>query len=123
MTLVGYVFAAAVALGIIFIGSRFLWAPRAAATGFGIGLGANDGDVGAYLSVKAVRDIASGLFVLLLLVSRQTHLLGWFMLIATIIPISDAATVLRHHGPKGIALGVHGATALFMLVTAALLLL
>jgi hypothetical protein len=41
---------------------------------------------------------------------------------AGIIPIGDAANVLRHDGPKTTAYGVHGTTAAVMVGTAALLL-
>jgi hypothetical protein len=44
------------------------------------------------------------------------------MLAATIIPLADAAIVLRNGGAKSIAWGVHGVTAAVMLVTTALLL-
>jgi hypothetical protein len=51
-----------------------------------------------------------------------THLLGWVLLAATIIPIADSAIVLRHGGAKSIAWGAHGVTVAVMVVTAALLL-
>jgi Domain of unknown function (DUF4267) len=76
---------------------------------------------GAYLNVKGLRDIATGLFVIIVMVVGATHLLGWEILGASIIPIGDAAIVLRNGGSKSIAYGVHGGTAALMLVTAALL--
>jgi hypothetical protein len=77
----------------------------------------------AYLSVKGVRDIATGLFVIILMVAGATHLVGWVMLAATIIPLADATIVLRNGGSKSIAWGVHGGTAAVMLITSALLLI
>jgi hypothetical protein len=74
------------------------------------------------LSVKGVRDIASGLFVLILMAAGATQLLGWVILAATIIPLADAAIVLGNGGPKSIAWGVHGLTAAIMVMTSALLL-
>lgn len=44
------------------------------------------------------------------------------MLAFSIIPLGDAATVLFAGGPRWAALGVHGTTALVMLLAAALLL-
>ena len=44
------------------------------------------------------------------------------MLAATLIPIGDPVIVIRHHGSKATAYGVHGATAAFILATACLLL-
>ena len=70
-----------------------------------------------------MRDIATGLFVVVLMAAGATHLVGWVMLAATIIPIGDATIVLRSGGSKSIAWGVHGVTAAVMLVTTALLLL
>ncbi|MGV9372093.1 DUF4267 domain-containing protein [Micromonospora tulbaghiae] len=76
----------------------------------------------AWLTVKAVRDIASGVFILILVVGATPHLLGWFMLAATGIPVGDALIVRRSNGPATAVYGVHGATALVMLVISALLL-
>ena len=118
----GYALAALTALGIIFIGARFLFAPAVAAAGFGVTIGHDGADAGAYLSVKGVRDIASGLIAVILLAARTPHILGWFELVASTIPIGDAIIVRRHHGPKATAYGVHGATAAVLLATAALLL-
>ena len=116
------VLAGLIGVGIIFIGARIFWAPQGAA-GFGIpGTPTDDPTFRAWLSVKAVRDIASGLFTFILLAGATPHLLGWFMLAAAVIPIGDALIVLRSKGPKKIAYGVHAATAMVMLVTSALLL-
>lgn len=78
---------------------------------------------GAYLKVKGVRDVASGLVVFALMVAGATHPLGWMMLAATVIPLGDAAIVLGYGGPKSIAFGVHGVTGAVMLITSALLLI
>jgi hypothetical protein len=121
-TLIGFYLSGGIALGIIFIGARFLFAPHEAAAGFGVAV-APDARWDAYLSVKGVRDIASGLFIAILIFNRSTQLLGWFMLAATIIPVTDAAIVLRHGGTKAAAFGIHGVTAGVMLIISALLLL
>jgi hypothetical protein len=117
MIIIGYVIAGLIAAGIVFIGARFLVAPRVAAAGYGVPA---DGD--AYLSVKGIRDIASGLIVVVLMAAGATQLLGWVLLAATVIPLADTAIVLRNGGAKAIAWGVHGLTAAVMLVAAALLL-
>ncbi|MET0705184.1 MAG: DUF4267 domain-containing protein [Mycobacterium sp.] len=123
ITTVGYVLAGLLAAGIIVIGARFLIAPRVAAAGYGVLPDVDQTAVRAYLSVKGVRDIATGLFVVILMAAGVTHLLGWVILAATIIPLTDATIVLRSGGSKSIAWGVHGVTAAVMLATAALLLL
>ena len=121
-TAVAYTLAGLIAAGIIFIGARFVVAPRAAAAGYGVQPDLGEPSVGAYLSVKGVRDIASGLFVFILMAAGATHLLGWVVLAATIIPVADAIIVLGNGGRKSTALGVHGLTAVVMLMTSALLL-
>ena len=120
---IGYILAGLIGAGIIFIGARFILAPRVAAAGYGVQPDLGQRSAGAYLSVKGVRDIASGLFIFILMAAGATHLLGWVILAATIIPIADATIVLGHGGPKSIAWGVHGVTAVVMLITSALLLI
>lgn len=98
------------------------WPPRTAAAGYGVLPDVGQPGVRAYLSVKGIRDVTTGLFVVILMLAHATHLVGWIMLAATLIPIVDAGIVLRSGGAKSIAYGVHGGTAAVMLVTAALLL-
>lgn len=121
-TTIAYTLAGLIGAAIIFIGARFIVAPRVAAAGYGVQADPSEPSVGAYLRVKGVRDIASGLILLVLIAAGATHLLGWVMLAATIIPLADAAIVLGNDGSKSIAWGVHGLTAVVMLVTSALLL-
>jgi hypothetical protein len=116
---IGLWFAGVVGVAIVLIGVRFFAQPAAAAAAFGVPAAADD----AYLSTKGVRDIASGLFVGLLVWHGQPRLVGWFMLVATLIPIVDGLIVLRHDGPSRVAFGIHWATAVFMLTSAGLLLL
>ena len=122
ITDIGYGLSGLVGLGIVFIGARFLLAPGTAAAGYGVPVSPGIGSAAAYLAVKGVRDIASGLFVFILIAAQDPRVLGWVMLAATIIPVADAVIVITHHGPNATAYGVHGATAAFMLATASLLL-
>ncbi|MGA9677621.1 MAG: DUF4267 domain-containing protein [Mycobacterium sp.] len=122
-TTIGYTLAGLIGAGIIFIGARFFLALRVAAAGYGVQPDLSQKAAGAYLSVKGVRDIASGLFIFILIAAGATHLLGWVILAATIIPLADATIVLGHGGSKSVAYGVHGLTAAVMLVTSALLLI
>lgn len=123
ITTIGYTLSGLIAVGIIVIGARFIVAPRVAATGYGVPADPDERAVGAYLSVKGVRDIASGLVVIVLLAAGAAHLLGWMLVAATVIPVADAVIVHRNGAPTSISLGIHGATAAVVLVTAALLLL
>ena len=106
-------------LFIIFIGGRFLLAPTTAAAGYGVPA-KPDGDA-AYLAVKGVRDIASGIVGLALLAFSGAAAGGWFMLVAALIPLGDMVIVLRHGGTKAVAFGIHLATAVVVLISAALL--
>jgi len=122
LTTVAYVLAGLIGAGIIAIGTQELWMPRASA-GFGIpDSPVEDRTFQAWLSVKAVRDIASGVFIFILLAAATPDLLGWFMLAAAGIPLGDALIVVRSNGPKAAAYGIHGATAAVMVVISVLLL-
>lgn len=117
------VLAGLIGAGIIFMGARAFWEPQAA-VGFGIpDTPTEDRSFHAWLYVKGVRDIASGLFLFILLVGGTTHLLGWFLLAACAIPVGDAVIVLRSNGPKTAVYGIHGATAVVMLAISTLLLI
>ncbi len=122
LTNVATVLAGLIGAGIIFVGVLVLRAPQAAA-GFGIpGTPAGDRTFRAWLSVKAVRDIASGVFIFIVLAAATPQVLGWFMLAATGIPAGDALIVWRSNGPKAAVYGIHGATAVVMLAISVLLL-
>ena len=122
MTSIGFYLSGVIAVGIIFIGCRFLLAPATAAAAYGVPAGAEPHSR-AYLSAKGIRDIASGLFAAMLIAYGSAHALGWFMLIATLIPIADAVIVLHQGGSRIIAFGVHGGTAVATLIISGLLLI
>src|SRR3954453_10937979 len=111
VTIIGYTLAGLLAAGIIFIGARFIVPPPFAAAGYGVLPDLRQPSVGAYLGVKGVRDIASGLVVIILMVAGATHLVGWLMLAAPITPLPDPTLVPRHGESKLIPWGVHGVTA------------
>jgi len=121
LTKIGDGLSGLVGAGIIFIGARFLAAPRVAAASYGIATEQNGGPTDPYLAAKGVRDIASGIAVFVLLAAGTPRILGGYMAAASIIPIGDGINVLRSNGPKATAYGVHGATAAVMLATAAIL--
>ena len=122
MTKIGYGLSGLLGAGIIFVGARFLVQPQAAAAGYGITSEQGGPASDPYLAVKGVRDIAFGFVTFVLLAAERPHILGRYLVAASIVPVGDAAIVLRGHGPKATAYGVHGATAAGMLGTAALLL-
>ncbi|PRY34904.1 DUF4267 domain-containing protein [Umezawaea tangerina] len=104
---------------IIFIGVRFLLVPRAAAAAYGVPA-KPDGDA-AYLSVKGVRDLTYGVLGLALIAFVGAHAAAWFMLVVALAPLGDTVIVLRNGGTKAVAFGIHFATAVVVLLSAALL--
>jgi hypothetical protein len=122
MIQIGYVLSGLIALAILFLGSRFWLAPATASAAFGIANSPPPSTgFAAWLSVKGTRDIASGLFVILLMTNGSPRLLGEFMLLASLIAFADMATVLRSHGSRALAFGMHGLTGLVIVATGACL--
>ncbi len=119
LTPLAYGLAIALDLFIVFIGARFLLAPYPSAAGYGVPAGpAGDS---AYLTVKGLRDLSLGIIGLALLVFVGVRAEAWFMLVAALIPLGDTLIVLRHGGTKAVAFGIHLATAVVVLLSAALL--
>ncbi len=120
MTVTAYTLAVVLNLFCLFLGYRFLFQPASAAAGYGVPAGP-DGDAGAYLSIKGLRDGTFGVMGLLLLVFAGARAEAWFMLAVALVPLFDTVIVLRHGGTKAVAFGIHFATAVFVLITAGLL--
>ncbi|WBC10666.1 DUF4267 domain-containing protein [Micromonospora sp. WMMA1947] len=119
LTPIAYGLAVVLSLFIVLIGARFLLAPRAAA-GYGVPAAEGTGDP-AYLTVKGVRDLTYGLVGLALIAFTSADAVAWFMLVVALAPLGDTVIVLRHGGSRAVAFGVHFATAVVVLVSAALL--
>lgn len=122
MTVTAYTLAVVLNLFCVFLGYRFLFQPASAATGYGVPA-RPEGDAGAYLSIKGLRDGTFGLLGLALLFFVGARAEAWFMLAVAIVPLGDTLIVLRHGGTKAVAFGIHFATAVVVLITAALLFL
>ena len=114
-------FALLIALGIIFIGARFLFQPLAAATAFGVP--ARGTTNFAYLWAKGTRDIVSGLLLLAFLWGHAgRRLVAMFLAVAALIPLGDFVNVALNMGTRHAgALVMHGGTALAMVILAAFL--
>jgi hypothetical protein len=119
LTPIAYGLAILLNLFIIFIGVRFLVVPRASAAGYGVPA-KEDGDA-AYLTIKGLRDLTYGLLGLALLAFVSARAEAWYMLIVALVPLGDTLIVLRHGGTKAVAFGIHFATAVIVLISAALL--
>jgi hypothetical protein len=119
MTVTAYTLAAVLDLLILFIGARFLLQPHPAAAGYGVPAKA-DGDP-AYLAIKGVRDGTFGVIGLALLAFAGAHAEGWYMLAVALAPLGDTVIVLKNGGTRAAAFGIHFATAVTVLISAALL--
>jgi hypothetical protein len=104
-------------VAIIAIGGRFLLAPRQATLAYGV---AAD-NLRALTEIKGVRDITSGVVLLVVWAAAGRTALGWALIAAAITPTGDAMIVLTNGGKLSIVLGIHGLTAA-LLVAAGLVL-
>lgn len=119
LAVTAYALATVLALFVAFIGARFLMAPQAAAAGYGVPAAPEGGT--AYLEIKGVRDLTFGVLGLALIAFAGAHAAGWYMLVVALAPLGDTLIVLRHGGTKATAFGIHFATAVVVLLSAALL--
>ncbi|MEU8931978.1 DUF4267 domain-containing protein [Streptomyces sp. NPDC048409] len=122
MTVTAYTLAVVLDLFCLFLGYRFLLQPGPAAAGYGVPA-APKGDASAFLAVKGLRDGTFGVLGLALLAFAGARAEAWFMLCVALVPLFDTLIVLRHGGTKAVAYGIHFATAIVVLITAALLFL
>ncbi|TDC11067.1 DUF4267 domain-containing protein [Streptomyces sp. 8K308] len=117
LTTASTVLAGLLGAALIYMGASAFTTPQVF-VGFGIpDTPANDPAFRSWLRVKGLREIACGVFIFVLMLVATTSLLGWYVLVFAAIPAGDAVVVLRSGGPKAAAYGVHGATAVAMLVT------
>lgn len=106
-----------VAVGIIFIGLRFIVDPLAGATGFGIPLKEL-----SYGRIKGIRDIFSGLVLLPFLFLKMRIPTALALTTAIIVPATDFSIVLLTNGTGDLQhLLIHGLTVVYMVITSILL--
>lgn len=117
---VAFVLVAILAAFMLFLGVRGFFDPPGAAHGFGIDLAASADAF--YLRVKADRDLAIGVLLVVLLVYRRVTPLALVVGALTPAPLADCTlSVLDPRGHAGYALAVHGSAVLYGIVTTALL--
>src|SRR5215469_10420832 len=105
-----------VSVGIIVIGCFYLASPQRILGSFGLKPPAPDPDTHAWLRLKGIRDVASGLAVLTLMLTTDSRTVGIVLMVFAIIPFGDMSNVLVSGGRKVTALSVHGVTCVAMLV-------
>jgi uncharacterized protein DUF4267 len=110
-----------IAVGIIFIGERFLAAPSLAAAGYGVPA-STEPHSRRISPQKAFVTLRQAYSRAIPMAYGSTHPLGWFMLVATLIPVGDAAIVLHQGGSRAAAFGIHGSTVAVVLIISGLLL-
>ena len=110
-----------VSVGITVIGCFYLTSPQRILGGFGLKPPARDPDTHAWLRLKGIRDVASGLVVLTLMLTTDSRTAGIALLVLAIIPFGDMSNILVSGGRKVTAFSVHGATCVVMLFAGLLL--
>jgi hypothetical protein len=107
-----------VAIAIIAIGTQYVVSPRTATRSFGLPLPEDGANIDWWLRLKGVRDIVSGLIVLAFMAWGVPRALGLILLVEAIIPVSDMLVILAAKGSTKSAFGMHGLTAVLMVLAA-----
>src|SRR5258707_14470349 len=113
--------AALIAVAIIVIGCFYLASPERISRSFGLKPPASDADTRAWLRPKGIRDVASGLVVLTMMLTADRRIVGIALLVEAIIPFGDMSIILGSGGSKLRAFSIHGVTCAAMLVVGLLL--
>ena len=112
---ISLILAALIAVGIIVIGYFYLVSPERISGTFGLKPPASDADTRAWLRLKGIRDVASGLAVLTMMLTTDSRTVGIVLLVFAIIPFGDMFNILVSGGRKATAFSVHGVTCAVML--------
>ena len=85
---------------------------------FGLPLPESGANTAWWLRLKGVRDIVSGLAVLAFMAWGAPGGVGLILLVEAIIPVGDMLVVLAGKGSAKSAFGIHGLTAVLMVLAA-----
>jgi hypothetical protein len=113
--------AALMAVAIIVIGCFYIMSTQRMTGSFGLKPPASDADTRAWLRLRGIRDIVSGLVVLTMMLTTDTRTVGIALLVEAIVPLGDMSNVLGSGGSKSKAFFIHGVTCAVMLVVGILL--
>jgi uncharacterized protein DUF4267 len=111
MQIAALVVAVVACAAIVVLGTRFLLTPRRATVDFGV---APD-SLRALAATKGVRDITSGLVLLVVWAVGGREPFGWALVVAALTPAADAVIVRTNGGKLATALSIHAATAALVL--------
>ena len=107
-----------VAFAIIAIGVSYVVSPTTATRSFGLPLPENGTNIAWWLRLKGVRDIVAGLAVLAFMMWGAPSGVGLILLVEAIIPVGDMLLILAAKGSTKSAFGIHGLTAVLMVLAA-----
>jgi hypothetical protein len=93
-----------VSVGIIVIGCFYLASPQRVVGSFGLRPPSPGADTRAWLRLKGIRDVASGLVVLTTMLTTDSRTVGIVLLVLAIIPFGDMSNILVSGGRKATAL-------------------
>jgi len=113
--------AALMAVAIIVVGCFYLISPERMTGSFGLKPPASDAETRAWLRLKGIRDVVSGLVVLTLMLTTDARTVGIALLVEAIVPLGDMSNVLGSGGSKSAAFSIHGVTCAVMVVVGLLL--
>ena len=85
---------------------------------FGLPLPESDANIAWWLRLKGVRDIAAGLGLLAFMAWGTPQGVGIILLVEAIIPVGDMLFILAAKGSTKSAFGMHGLTAVLMVLAA-----
>ena len=120
-TAIPLILAALIVVGIIVIGCFYLVSPERISGSFGLKPPASNADTRAWLRLKGIRDVASGLAMLTLMLTTDSRTVGIVLLVFPIILFGDMSNILASGGRKATAFSVHGVTCAVMLFAGLLL--
>jgi hypothetical protein len=109
------ILAALIAVGVMVLGFFYLVSPERIIGAFGLKPPASDAATRAWIRLKGIRDIASGLIVLTMMLTADRHMVGIVLLVYAVIPFGDMSVVLGSGGSKSRAFSIHGLTCAVML--------
>ena len=115
------ILATLIAVGIMVIGCFYLAFPERVLGSFGLKPPASDADTRAWLRLKGIRDVASGLAILTLMLTTDSRTVGILLLVFAVIPFGDMSNILMSGGRKATAFSVHGVTCAVILFAGLLL--
>jgi hypothetical protein len=113
--------AALITVSVFVIGCFYLVSPERISGSFGLKPPASDPDTRAWLRLKGIRDVGSGLVVLTLMLAADRGSVGIALIALAIIPLGDMSIVLGSGGSKSKAFSIHAVTCAVMLVVGLLL--